>query len=74
MLGYMICVSDSVVNIEIKAKKAFDFFKDKEDFGTGKPLFDSKAMEASQRFLKVIRAGFMSDPLDVPNCQVIITH
>jgi hypothetical protein len=43
-------------------KAVFDFFADKLDSTTGKPLFKEKAKERAERVLKMIADGYISDP------------
>jgi hypothetical protein len=45
-----------------RVKAVFDFFMDKKDTLTGKPLFHAEAKKAAQRDLAAIRRGEFSDP------------
>jgi hypothetical protein len=45
-----------------RVKAVFDFFMDKKDTLTGKPLFHAEAKKAAQRLLAAIRRGEFSDP------------
>jgi hypothetical protein len=45
-----------------RVKAVFDFFMDKKDTLTGKPLFHAEAKKAAQRVLAATRRGEFSDP------------
>lgn len=48
--------------LHARVKAVYDYFQDKKDFNTNKPLFNAKAKEKSENILKMIENGFISDP------------
>ena len=45
-----------------RVKAVFDFFQDKEDSKTRKPLFNKLAKEKAKLVLEMIRKGYLPDP------------
>ena len=48
--------------LHARVNAVYNYFQDKKDFNTDKPLFNVKAKEKACNILKMIQLGFISDP------------